>query len=103
MIGPDGIAGSIGARRSIVGVDQRNAHLIVEEAPTPHHWHKTEGGGYLAHGEAHTAEGSLIFNEATLRRAIISVSGEWGAHIDVFDHMLRQIRKLGEIQAVLNK
>jgi hypothetical protein len=31
---------------------------------------------------------SNLFNEASLRAAIVSVWGEHGAHIDVFDHML---------------
>jgi hypothetical protein len=83
------------------------AGVPIEEAPTAHHWHKTEGGGYLAHGEAHYTDGTPLFNEATLRRAIVSVWGEYGAHVTVYDHLLRQSRKLvdieREIREVLNK
>jgi hypothetical protein len=74
------------------------AGVPIEEAPTPHHWHKTEGGGYLAHGEAHTEDGSPLFNEASLRRAIVEIWGEHGAHVAVFDRLLLVAREMRAIK-----
>ncbi len=35
-----------------------------------------------------------IFNEVTLREEIVRMWGEYGAFVDVFDHMLGEIEKL---------
>ncbi len=35
-----------------------------------------------------------IFNEVTLREEIVRMWGEYGAFVDVFDHMLGEIERL---------
>jgi len=46
-----------------------------------------------------------VFDEQTLRAEIVRVWGEFGAHVDVFDHMLRLIQPMTNnlLQARLDK
>lgn len=42
-----------------------------------------------------------LFNEDTLRAEIVKVWGEHGAHVDVFDHILKEARKTVKIRELV--
>lgn len=47
------------------------------------------------------AESTGIFNEDSLRAAIVDRWGEYGAHVEVFDHMLGLARDAAKYRAAL--